>query len=168
VRNRTKLATAVLLAAAGLLTACGGGGGDSKPTTPPTTPTPTHRTTPPTTPPTTPATTPATTPPTTPPTTAAAVAKAKPKPKPKATDCGPGRDVYVWMKVDGVEPQAQELGDYSNCGRQSTFDMIRTTSPTDPGACTEAAWASDNPGYNADADPAKRLKHVQVSIGPAC
>ncbi len=46
--------------------------------------------------------------------------------------------------------------------------MVQRTSPNVPGACTEAAWASDNPGYNADATPAKRLKKVQVAVGPAC
>ncbi|MGW1808242.1 hypothetical protein [Streptomyces sp. NPDC002078] len=77
-------------------------------------------------------------------------------------------DVILWMRVRGVPDQAQRLGGngYPNC--QSTFDMVRQTSPTVPGACTEAAWASDNPGYNADATPAKRLKNVQVSVGPAC
>ncbi|MFI6662511.1 hypothetical protein ACIBL8_44200 [Streptomyces sp. NPDC050523] len=77
-------------------------------------------------------------------------------------------DVILWMKVPGIPDSAQVLGGngYPNC--ESTFDTVRRTSPKVPGACTEAAWASDNPGYNADATPAKRLKKVQVSVGPAC
>lgn len=63
---------------------------------------------------------------------------------------------------------AQELGDYTSCGQEPTFDFIRKTSPTTDGTCTEAAWVSDNPGYNPDAEPAKRLKGVKVAVGPAC
>ncbi|MEU9979524.1 hypothetical protein [Streptomyces sp. NPDC051014] len=50
----------------------------------------------------------------------------------------------------------------------TTFESLPRTSSTEAGYCTEAAWASDNPGYNADATPAARLKKVQVSVGPAC
>lgn len=103
------------------------------------------------------------------PTTPTTTSPSKPKPNTKATkDCTPSRDVYVWMRVPGVPDSAQELGDYSACGQQPTFDMIRDTSPTTEGTCTESAWVSDNPGYNPDAEPAERLKKVQVSIGPAC
>ncbi|MET8956552.1 hypothetical protein ACWEO4_36890 [Streptomyces sp. NPDC004393] len=45
---------------------------------------------------------------------------------------------------------------------------MRAESPTDAGFCTEAAWASDNPRCTVDAEPAPRLKKVQVVIGPAC
>ncbi|MFE5108469.1 hypothetical protein [Streptomyces sp. NPDC056663] len=51
---------------------------------------------------------------------------------------------------------------------ETTFQFLQHTSPIEAGDCTEAAWASDNPGYNADAIPAARLKKVQVAIGPAC
>lgn len=106
---------------------------------------------------------------TSPPTTAAPKrAKAKPKPKPTEKTCGPQRDVLVWTKVDGVPAMAEVLGNYNLATCQTTFDMVRTTSPTEAGACTEAAWASDNPGYNTDAEPAARPKKVQVAIGPAC
>lgn len=90
---------------------------------------------------------------------------AKPKP---SKDCPAVGDVFVWMKVPGVPDTAQALGGngYPNC--ESTFTTIQRTSPNVPGACTEAAWASDNPGYDVDATPAKRLKKVQVSVGPAC
>lgn len=74
----------------------------------------------------------------------------------------------VWYKAPGLPDSAQVLGSYAVVGCQSTFQMLKTTSPTGAGYCTEAAWASDNPGYNADAEPAKRLKHVQVSVGAGC
>jgi hypothetical protein len=34
--------------------------------------------------------------------------------------------------------------------------------------CYEIAWADDNPGYNADAVPAPRLKNVIEQAGNAC
>ncbi|MFD4604094.1 hypothetical protein ACFWPQ_39530 [Streptomyces sp. NPDC058464] len=64
--------------------------------------------------------------------------------------------------------RAQRLGNYNLATCESTFKWLPSTAPTEPGNCTEAAWASDNPGYNADADPAPRLKKVQMSVGPAC
>ncbi|MGN5376704.1 hypothetical protein ACQ4WX_01155 [Streptomyces lasalocidi] len=70
----------------------------------------------------------------------------------------PERDVDVWMKVPGLPDGVQVLGnwDYELC--EDTFQSLQHTSPTRPGYCTEAAWASDNPGCNADASPAARLK----------
>ncbi|MFF0127320.1 hypothetical protein ACFYTG_16560 [Streptomyces mirabilis] len=95
---------------------------------------------------------------------------AKPKPSPSTSpkECPSVGDVILWMKVPGVPDSAQVLGGngYPNC--ESTFQTVQRTSPNVPGACTEAAWASDNPGYNVDATPAKRLKKVQVAVGPAC
>ncbi|MGI5136624.1 hypothetical protein [Streptomyces sp. CA-106110] len=106
---------------------------------------------------------------------AAPVAKPKPssaKPKPKSSrspkTCSPTRDIIVWTKTPGVPDSAQELGNYNLATCESTFQWLQKTSPTEAGNCTEAAWASDNPGYNTDAEPAPRPKKVQVSIGPAC
>ena len=102
---------------------------------------------------------PATTAPTTnPPTTAS----------PTEKTCGPERDVVVWMKVPDLPDSAQVLGNYNLATCEPTFQWLQETSPTDAGYCTEAAWASDNPGYSADAEPAKRPQGVQVTIGPAC
>ncbi len=72
------------------------------------------------------------------------------------------------MKVPGVPDSAQELGNYSQMDCEPTFQWLQHTSPTEAGDCTEAAWASDNPGYNVDATPAPRLKKVQMVVGPAC
>ncbi|MFK0154627.1 hypothetical protein ACIQVK_21450 [Streptomyces sp. NPDC090493] len=60
------------------------------------------------------------------------------------------------------------LGNYFLATCETTFESLPRTSPTQAGYCTEAAWASDNPGYDADITPAARLKKVQVSVGPAC
>lgn len=74
-------------------------------------------------------------------------------------------DIIVWSKAPGLPDSAQQLGgtDPEHC--VLTFDYLKQTSPTGAGYCTEAAWASDNPGYNADAKPAPRPKKIQVTIG---
>jgi hypothetical protein len=92
---------------------------------------------------------------------------AKPKPL-RSKGCGPERDVIVWYKVPGIANSAQVIGNYNLTSCQSTFAELKQTSPTGDGYCTEAAWASDNPGYDADATPAKPPKNVQVAVGPAC
>ncbi|MGI5136619.1 MULTISPECIES: hypothetical protein [unclassified Streptomyces] len=93
---------------------------------------------------------------------------AKPKPSQSSKTCSPTRDIIVWTKTPGLPDSAQELGNYNLETCESTFQWLKHASPTGPGYCTEAAWASDNPNYNVDAEPAKRLKKVQVTIGPAC
>ncbi|MFF3468217.1 hypothetical protein [Streptomyces sp. NPDC002619] len=93
---------------------------------------------------------------------------AKPKPSRSAKKCSPTRDVIVWTKARGVPDNAVVLGNYNLVTCETTFQLLQHTSPTEAGDCAEAAWASDNPGYNADAIPAARLKKVQVAIGPAC
>lgn len=74
-------------------------------------------------------------------------------------------DVIEWQREPGVPDSANELGgtDPEHCNW--TFDTLKTSSPTGSGYCTEAAWASDNPGYDPNATPAPRLKKVQVVIG---
>lgn len=90
------------------------------------------------------------------------------KPSASAKSCPPTRDVLVWTKFDGVPAAAAELGNYNAATCEPMFNWLTETSPTNAGDCTEAAWASDNPGYNVDADPAPKLKHIQLEIGPAC
>lgn len=74
-------------------------------------------------------------------------------------------DIIEWQRAPGVQDSAIELGgtDPEHC--HWTFDTLKTSSPTGSGYCTEAAWASDNPGYDPNATPAPRLKKVQVVIG---
>ncbi|MER7182930.1 hypothetical protein ABT404_26250 [Streptomyces hyaluromycini] len=101
----------------------------------------------------------------------AAKSKAKPKPSHTTKGCShtsPTRDVLVWYKTPGLPNSAQVLGNYDLVLCETTFQSLTHTSPTGAGYCTEAAYASDNPGYDAEATPAKRLKKVQVAVGPAC
>ncbi|WP_158697317.1 hypothetical protein [Streptomyces hokutonensis] len=97
---------------------------------------------------------------------------AKPTPKTshssKGCNLSPTRDVILWYKTPGLPNSAQVVGNYDLVNCETTFRSLPRSSPTQAGYCTEAAWASDNPGYNADATPAKRLKKVQVAVGPAC
>lgn len=103
-------------------------------------------------------------------TSAAAVkTAAKPKPTPSPSCTLPDdRDLLVWYKVPTLQDSAQELGevDLANC--TPTVDTIMSTSPTGAGYCTEVAYADQNPGYNADATPAPRLKHVIEEVGAGC
>ncbi|MEU9406204.1 hypothetical protein AB0E08_10925 [Streptomyces sp. NPDC048281] len=85
----------------------------------------------------------------------------------KAKSCGPERDVVIWYKTPGLPDSAQVVGNYDGAC-VTTFHSVETTSPTGAGYCTEAAWASDNPGYNADTTPAVRPRKAQVAVGPAC
>jgi|SRR6185312_2948957 len=74
-------------------------------------------------------------------------------------------DIIEWQREPGLPDSAIELGgtDPEHC--VLTFDTLKTSSPTGSGYCTEAAWASDNAGYDPNATPAPRLKKVQVTIG---
>jgi hypothetical protein len=102
--------------------------------------------------------------------TRSAVATIK-KSTPKVNEwdrCGPNRDIIVRYVTSGLLPSAQKLGAYNLGTCQPTLDSLRQTSPTSAGYCTQAAWASDNPGYTTDGTPAKPLKKVIEAIGPAC
>jgi hypothetical protein len=78
------------------------------------------------------------------------------------------RDIILRMVVPRLPVSAQVIGDVDYVQCRPSLDTLPDMSPTDPGYCTQAAYASDNPGYNADATPAARLKKVIVSVGPAC
>lgn len=80
----------------------------------------------------------------------------------------PTRDLIVRSVSPGVPTSAQVLGDVDLLHCRSSVDLLRDTAPTGDGYCTEAAWASDNPGYNADATPARHLKKLVLAVGPAC
>jgi hypothetical protein len=45
---------------------------------------------------------------------------------------------------------------------------MTATSPLGPGFCTAAAFAADNPGYDVDAEPAPRPKHIINEVGAGC
>lgn len=87
---------------------------------------------------------------------------------PTTTGCTPTRDIIVRFVVPGLPPSSELLGDVAVATCEPTFQSLEKTSPKNPGYCTEAAWASDNPGYQDDVTPAPPLKKVQVAYGPAC
>ncbi|MER5534521.1 hypothetical protein [Streptomyces mirabilis] len=95
-------------------------------------------------------------------------AAAKPKPSASAKNCPQADDILVWTKVPDVPAMAQSLGAYDAATCEPTMEWLKHASPTQDGDCTEAALSKDNPGYNADAEPAARLEKVQVAIGPSC
>ncbi|GAB2713888.1 hypothetical protein GCM10010442_38220 [Kitasatospora kifunensis] len=82
--------------------------------------------------------------------------------------CTPTRDIIVRTITPDLPASAEVLGNYDIQNCEPTFQSLQASSPTDPGFCTQAAWASDNPGYDADATPAAPLKNIQVEYGPAC
>jgi hypothetical protein len=82
--------------------------------------------------------------------------------------CGPNRDLIVRSIATSSQPSAQKMGRYNLGTCQLTLDFLRQTSPTEAGYCTQAAWASDNPGYKMDVTPARPLRKVIEAIGPAC
>jgi hypothetical protein len=79
--------------------------------------------------------------------------------------------ILVWYKDPGIADSAQELGGQWRivAGRcVDSMDWVIATSPTGPGDCTEVKWASSQPDYNTNADPAPPLKDVVEEVGPAC
>lgn len=96
---------------------------------------------------------------------ASAVASAVPSP---TCDMTKEPDVIVWYKVPGLQDSAQVLGGWSPETCKSSIPQIMAGAPTGDGYCTEVAWSSTNPGYNADATPAKPLKHVIEAVGGSC
>jgi hypothetical protein len=74
-------------------------------------------------------------------------------------------DVIVREIFPNVPVDALDLGgtDPEHC--VWTMDSLKTSQPSGPGYCSQVAWASDNPGYDADTVPAPPLKNVQETIG---
>lgn len=80
--------------------------------------------------------------------------------------CRPTRDLIVWTRTP-AGTSAMLLGDPAgNC--DSTLDTLSQTSPTGPGYCTIAAWATDNPGYDVNAANPRRPRQAQETIGDGC
>jgi hypothetical protein len=84
----------------------------------------------------------------------------------KLKDQGPD---YIVRDMDpGASTLASEVGPVDLADCKTTLDDFPGTAGQGPGECTTIALASDNPGYNVDANPAPRLKHVLMSAGPGC
>ena len=80
------------------------------------------------------------------------------------------RDVIFWWKTPGQPATAQLLGDVDNATCRYSYSLadMSATSPLGPGFCTAAAFASDHPGYNIDAEPAPRPTHIINEVGAGC
>lgn len=75
----------------------------------------------------------------------------------------------------GPPPWAARIGDIDLAHCRSVLDgweQIHEDNADDTEAgyrdCYEIAWADDNPGYDVDARPAPRLKHVIAQAGNDC
>lgn len=77
-------------------------------------------------------------------------------------------DIIERVVDPGQPATAQELGsiDLENC--VTAFSEIAKETSTDPGFCSQEAWASDNPHYDVNAVPAAPLKKVQAQAGAGC
>lgn len=91
-------------------------------------------------------------------------------PTPASATCAltTSRDIIVRDVTPRLPPAAQVLGDVDYAKCRPSVETLPEEAPTGPGYCTQIAWASDNPGYNADATPAAPLKKVIVEVGPGC
>lgn len=80
------------------------------------------------------------------------------------------RDVIFWWKTPGHPATAQLLGDVDNATCRYSYSLtdMMATSPLGPGFCSAVAFASDNPGYNVDAEPAPWLQHIINEVGAGC
>jgi len=97
--------------------------------------------------------------------------------KAEATACGDrpnaSGDIYLWILSPGTPAIAQELGgewgwNYATNQCLTSVQLMLAAAPTGPGTCTQVGYVKDNPSYDADAEPAKRLKVLAGEIGPAC
>jgi hypothetical protein len=94
------------------------------------------------------------------------------------------RDLIEWMiyrhppipdEGTGLPPSAMKFGsiDMIHCrsalvGWHQNHELSEPDIAMGIRACYEIAWADENPGYDADAVPAPRLKHIIDQVGNDC
>lgn len=81
----------------------------------------------------------------------------------------PNGDILVREIEPGLPIKALLLGrgwawNYGTGECQTSTDFTISGASQTPGACTQIALASDNPGYNADEQPARPLKKITASV----
>jgi hypothetical protein len=81
---------------------------------------------------------------------------------------GPTFDYIVRDADPGASTLAQEIGNCNVATGQDSLAGFQQTAGQASGECTTIALASDNPGYDVNADPAPPLKDVIESAGPGC
>jgi hypothetical protein len=103
-----------------------------------------------------------------PPSAAAPAASSSPAASPSSCKLKTTFDYIVRDRQPGLQASAQQLGNvnYSDC--TPTLDDFAQTAGQAQGECTTIALASANPGYNADATPARPLRKVIDEAGPGC
>jgi len=69
-------------------------------------------------------------------------------------------DLIIWERYPRLPDAADRVGDVDGVNCVPTLSDWKAGEPTGPGYCEKIAWASDNPGYDADARPAAPLKEV--------
>jgi hypothetical protein len=77
-------------------------------------------------------------------------------------------EMIIWESWPTIKPNAIELGDVDPVACRPLLDTWAKALPTAAGYCSEIAWASDNPGYDAGAIPARPLRHVLARRGRSC
>ena len=82
-------------------------------------------------------------------------------------------DIYVWLLVPRTQAVAQELGGEWRWDSETnkclpSVQLMLAATPTNPGTCTQVGYVADNPGYDVNATPARRLKVLAGERGPAC
>lgn len=68
----------------------------------------------------------------------------------------------------GLQAQAIEVGNVDLSACADTLTTFQAEAGQADGECTTIALASRNPGYDANATPARPLRHVIMSAGPGC
>jgi hypothetical protein len=74
-------------------------------------------------------------------------------------------DLIVWEHEPPLLDNSIEIGDIDLLKCKPTLDTWRGYQPDGPGYCHKIAWADDNPGYEADVQPAAPLKKVLDEFG---
>jgi hypothetical protein len=94
------------------------------------------------------------------------LASAAPMPESGPCNLQPtSNDLIIWERWPRLPDAANRVGDVDGVNCKPTLDDWKAGEPTGPGYCAKIAWASDNPGYDADARPAAPLKHVLDEVG---
>lgn len=95
---------------------------------------------------------------------------ATPKPAAASSSCRLHTSFNYLIRdtTPGLPASAQEIGnvDLGNC--TLALSDFAAEAGQAQGECEQIALAADNPGYNANATPAKPLRKVIASAGPGC
>lgn len=77
-------------------------------------------------------------------------------------------DIIERVVTPGNPATAQQLGSVNLAQCKLAFDTLAQETSTDPGFCSQEAWAADNPNYDVNAVPAPPLRKIQAQAGAGC